>query len=138
MQKSKIVKIQIKIFKIANEVSSHENFDFEKNINDEKMIESETMKYVFLIEKLFYRMSLNESHKIRFSKTKINLTIFKLDVIICFFFMSCRWFINSLIYITRWCNFIIKNELALFSNLLKKERERKHHHDNNLDAFERS
>ena len=67
-------------------MSSHENFDFEENTNDEKMIESKMMKYVSLAQKLFYRVILNESHKMRFSKTKIDLIIFKFNVIIRFFF----------------------------------------------------
>ena len=78
--------MKIKIFKNANEMSSHENFDFKKNMNNEKIIKSKTMKYVSCIQELFYRIILDESHKIRFSKIKIDLTIFKFDVIICFFF----------------------------------------------------
>ena len=85
-QKSKNFKIKIKIFKNANEVSSHENFNFKKNINDEKMIKLKAMKYVFFVKKLFYRIILNKSHKMKFLKTKINLTIFKFNVIIRFFF----------------------------------------------------
>ena len=53
-QKSKNFKIKTKIFKNANKVLSHENFDFKKNINNKKMIKSKVMKYVFLIKKLFY------------------------------------------------------------------------------------
>ena len=53
-QKLKNFKIKIKIFKNANEVSSHKNFDFKKNMNNEKIIELKAMKYVFLIKELFY------------------------------------------------------------------------------------
>ena len=67
-------------------MSSYEDFDFKKNINNEKMIKSKAIKYIFLIKKLFYRVILNESHKMKFSKTKIDLTIFKFDVIVRFFF----------------------------------------------------
>ena len=50
------------------------------------MIKLKMIKYVFFVKKLFYRVILNESHKMRFSKTKIDLMIFKFDVIIRFFF----------------------------------------------------
>ena len=68
-----------------NEISSNKDFDFEKNINNKKMIESETIKYVSLIKKLFYRIIFNDLHKMKFSKIKIDLTIFKLNIIVYFF-----------------------------------------------------
>ena len=35
-------------------MSSHKDFNFKENINDEKIIELKTMKYVFLVKELFY------------------------------------------------------------------------------------
>ena len=79
-------------------MSSHENFDFEENTNDKKMIESKAMKYVSFIKKLFYRIILNELHKMRLSKTKIDLTIFKFNIIIRFF-LNATSMINKLVYL---------------------------------------
>ena len=59
------------------------------------MIESKAMKYVSFVQELFYRIILDELHKMRFSKTKIDLTIFKLDVIVRFFF-NVTFMINKL------------------------------------------
>ena len=61
------------------------------------MIELKVIKYVSFIKKSFYQVILNEPHKIKSSKTKIDLTILMLDVII-------RFFLNATSIINKFIN----------------------------------
>ena len=93
-QKPKNLRAKTKIPKDADDVPSHEDSDLEEDTDDEEMTESEAMKYVSLAKGLFYRVVLDESHKVRSPKTKTGLAILKLGAIVRFF-LSATPMINK-------------------------------------------